>query len=285
MVVIPFWDEIERFNQEARPALRRVGLLGQEEVIRESVRPLTWTDEQKIHWAQYKIGDRLLFVRDSRFFKRGVAAEVVEVLNNGIRVRSAKGRVAKITRKQRAAFDVGRVQKLAVSVGDRILIRGRDDDAGFSNGDFREVERVDPGADKIILKGGGELPREFAAWTYGHALTSYRSQGSTSEESILVLGQVAARSIARRQFYVANTRYRGAHAIYLSDKHAIMRRLGGHVDDRELATEFVQRNNIVMNERLYPRPIRRLRAHLRVAWLAMVEKLHLGKSRGERMSA
>jgi len=283
LVVIPFWDEIECFNQEARPALRRVGLLGTEEVMRESVRPLTWTDEQKIHWDQYRLGDRLLFVRDARFFKRGVAAEVVEVLPDGLRVRGAHGRVAKITRKQRAAFDVGRVQKLGVSAGDRLLIRGRDDDAGFSNGDFREVECVEPEAGRIFLKGGGELPRDFAAWTYGHALTSYRSQGSTSEESLLVLGQVASKSIALRQFYVANTRYRGAHAIYLSNKAEIMRRLGGRENERELATEFVQRNRILENEKLVPRPIRGLRAHIRVAWLAMVEKLRLSKTRGERL--
>jgi len=283
LVVIPFWDEIERFNQEARPVLRRVGLLGSEEVVRDSVRPLTWTDEQKIHWDQYRVGDRLLFVKDTRFFKRGVAAEVVEILPDGLKVRGPRKRCAKIKRRQSTTFDVGRVQRLGVSAGDRILIRGRNDDAGFSNGDFREVERVDAKEGRVFLKGGGELPPGFAAWTYGHALTSYRSQGSTSEESLLVLGQVGSRSIALRQFYVANTRYRGSHAIYLSDKAAVMRRLGGHVDERELATEFVQRNNISESESLYPRPIRALKAHLRVAWLALVQKLRIRKTQTQRI--
>ena len=49
--------------------------------------------------------------------------------------------------------------------------------------------------------------------------------GSTAEESLLVLGEVAARSLARRQFYVANTRYRGAHRIYVSSKQQILARL------------------------------------------------------------
>jgi ATP-dependent exoDNAse (exonuclease V) alpha subunit len=283
LVVIPFWEEIERFNAQVRPALRRVGLLGETEVMREAVKPLTWTEEQKVHWDQYQVGDRLLFARKTRFFKRGVAAEVVGILADGIRVRGPKGREAKITRKQRAAFDVGRRQTLAVSVGDKLLIRGRDDDEGFTNGDFKEVAHVDPAANKIVLTDGHVLPPEFAAWTHGHALTSYRSQGSTSEESLLVLGEVAARSLARRQFYVGSTRYRGAHAIYVSNKDDILRRLARPDEGRELATEFMERHRIVINERLVPRRMRGMRAWMQAAWLGAAEKLRMSQEgRGER---
>ena len=273
LVVIPFWEEIERFNAQVRPALRRVGLLGETEVAREAVKPLTWTEEQKVHWDQYQLGDRLLFARDTQFFKRGVAAEVIGILADGIRVRGPKGREAKITRKQRAVFDVGRRQTLAVSVGDKLLIRGRDDDEGFTNGDFKEVAHVDPVANKIMLTDGRVLPPDFAAWTHGHALTSYRSQGSTSEESLLVLGEVAARSLARRQFYVGNTRYRGGHAIYVSNKDDILRRLARPETGRELATEFMERHRMVINERLVSRRGRGLRAWMQAAWLGAAEKM------------
>src|SRR5262249_29379608 len=43
LVVIPFWEEIERFNHHARQALRNIGLLGESEIIREAVKPLSWT--------------------------------------------------------------------------------------------------------------------------------------------------------------------------------------------------------------------------------------------------
>jgi len=273
LVVIPFWDEIERFNAEVRPALRQAGLLGATEVVREAVKPLTWTDEQKIHWDQYRVGDRLLFARDTRFFKRGVAAEVVAVLPDGLRVRGPKGREAKITRKQRAAFDVGRAQSLPVAVGDRLLIRSREDDAGFANGDFKEVARVDPESNRIVFSDGKELPPHFAAWTYGHALTSYRSQGSTSEESLLVLGEVAMRSLARRQFYVGNTRYRGAHAIYLSNKAEILRRLARPDPGRELATEFMARHRLVHDERLAPHARRGVRTRVGHMWEQTMAKV------------
>jgi ATP-dependent exoDNAse (exonuclease V) alpha subunit len=266
LAVIPFWDEIERFNAQVRPALRTAGLLGEVEVAREAVKPLAWTDEQKAHWDQYRVGDRLVFARHTRFFKRGSAAEVVAILRDGLLVRGAGGREAKLTRRQRAAFDVGRVQTLAVAAGDRLLIRGHDDEAGLANGDFKDVALVDPAANRIVFTDGHELPRDFAAWTYGHAITSYRSQGSTSEESILVLGEVAARALTRQQFYVGNTRYRGAHAIYVANKEEIHSRLQGFHDPRELATEFVQRHRMAELLRFVPRVLQQLRERARRAW-------------------
>ena len=284
LVVIPFWDEIERFNAQVRPALRKAGLLGNDEVVREAVKPLTWTTEQKAHWGQYQVGDRLLFARDTRFFKRGASAEVVAVLRDGIMARSANGREAKLTRKQRAAFDVGRVQTLAVAAGDRLLIRGRHGDAGLVNGDFKEIAQVDPVANRVVFTDGRELPPGFAAWTYGHAITSYRSQGSTSEESLLVLGEVATRALARRQFYVGNTRFRGAHVIYVSNKEEIFARLNGRDDRRELATEFMQRHRLLQREDLVQRP-RHLRSRMRRAWLgAAAQQMHEHRQLNERHS-
>ncbi|MBL9212707.1 MAG: relaxase domain-containing protein [Opitutaceae bacterium] len=266
LAVIPFWDEIERFNAQVRPALRSAGLLDEVEVVREAVKPLTWTDEQKAHWDQYRVGDRLVFARHTRFFKRGSAAEVVAVLRDGLIVRGAGGREAKLTRRQRAAFDVGRVQTLAVAAGDRLLIRGQSEVAGRANGDFKDVAMVDPAANRIVFTDGHELPPDFAAWTYGHAITSYRSQGSTSEESLLVLGEVAARALTRQQFYVGNTRYRGAHAIYVANKEAIHSRLQGFPDQRELATEFVQRHRMAELLHVVPRVLLQLRERARRAW-------------------
>ncbi len=272
MVVIPFWEEIERFNGHAREALRRRGLLGDAEVIREAVKPLAWSEEQKAHWDQYRRGDRLLFVRDTRFFKRGTAAEVDAILPDGLSVRGAKGRTAKITRKQRGAFDVGRPQMLPIAAGDRLLIRGREEDQGFANGDFKDVARVEPASNEVILADGKILPADFRAWTYGHALTSYRSQGSTAEESILVLGEVAERALMRRQFYVGNTRYRGAHRIYVSHREPVLARLARPDAGRELVSEFVRRHRIVLAEEIAMRPFRRMGERMRSMWFGMAAR-------------
>lgn len=280
MVVIPFWEEIDRFNQHVRPALRRAGLLGETEVSREAVRPMMWTEEQKAHWDQYQVGDRLLFVHDVNFHKRGTAAEVVAILPNGLRVRDGSGRETKITRRQRTAFDVGRAQTLPVSAGEQLLIRGRDKDRGFANGDLKTVALVDPATNRVVFTDGKELPSSFVAWTYGHAQTSYRSQGSTSEESLIVLGDVAVRSLKLRQFYVGNTRYRGSHAIYVSSRAEILRRLSQPDDGRELATEFVARHRIVLNERMGQH--RSMGARMRAAWHNVADRLRgMSTSAGE----
>jgi conjugative relaxase domain, TrwC/TraI family len=272
LVVIPFWEEIDRFSVHARTALRRRGLLGEAEVVREAVRPLTWTEEQKAHWDQYRVGDRLLFVRDARFFKRGSAAVVKKILPDGLHVEGENARYAKITRKHRGSFDVGRAQMLPVAVGDRLLMRGREEEQGFANGDFKAVAAVDPIANRILLSDGKELPADFRAWTYGHALTSYRSQGSTAEESLLVLGEVAEQALMRRQFYVGNTRYRGAHHIYVSHRDAIITRLARPDPGRQLATEFVRRHRLVPAERIATGRLHRLRARMRDAWLSIAAR-------------
>lgn len=98
-----------------------------------------------------------------------------------------------------------------------------------------------------------------------------------------MLGEVAARSLARRQFYVGNTRYRGAHAIYVSNKDDILRRLARPDAGRELATEFMERHRILINERLVPRRVRGMRAWMQAAWLGAAEKLRRTEQvRGER---
>ncbi len=269
LVVIPIWDEIERFNAHARRALRRVGLLGETEVTREAVKPLSWTEEQKQHWHLYVPGDRLLFVRDTRCFRQGTVAEVIDVLPDGLRVRDERERVAVISRKQRGTFEVGRAEKLAVAAGDRFLVRGRDPEHGFANGDLVQVAWVNPATNEVGLTDGRYLPVEFKAWTYGHAQTAYRAQGSTAEESLLVLGEIATQSLGRRQFYVANTRYRGAHRIYVASKQEMFARLQEPDTGRELATEFVQRRRLTVRElisvRRLPRMLENLRQAIRVA--------------------
>lgn len=205
-------------------------------------------------------------MRETQYFRRGTAGQVIAVLPDGLRVQKADGHSAKLTRRQRGAFDVGRLQTLPVAAGDRLLIRGRDGEHGFENGDFKHVARVDPATNQIFLADGGMLPPEFKAWTYGHALTSYRAQGSTAEESLIVLGEVAERALMRRQFYVGNTRYRGRHRIYVSHREPILQRLAQGDPGRELATEFLERQHIVLAEEIRMRPLRRMGNRARHVW-------------------
>lgn len=262
LVVIPFWEEIDRFSAEVRPTLRKAGLLGETEIVRPAVRPLTWTEEQKKHWHLYQPGDQLLFLRKTRWHEKGSAAEVIAILPGGLRVRDRKGRESTVNRRLCGAYDVGRRQVLPLSEGEQVLIRGREDSQGFTNGEVKTVGRIE--SDRVTFTDGTTLPPDFAAWTYGHAVTAYRSQGSSSEESLLLLGPVAEKALLRRQFYVGNTRYKGSHAIYMSDREAILRRVAQRDPGRELATEFTRRHQI--SEAVNQRAERRKKHILRVVW-------------------
>jgi len=273
LVVIPYWEEIERFNVEARRELRDRSILGKEEVLRDAVKPLAWTEEKKVHWDQYERGDQLLFTRNTRFYKRGSATTVESILSDGLVVIGDDGRERKITRKQRGAFDVGRRSQLPLSRGDRILIRSKDEDGGFNNGDVCSVSQVDADRDEVLLSNGRRLEKNFHAWTYAHAVTSYRSQGSTAEESIVVLGEVAERAITQREFYVGNTRFRGRHKIYVAHRDEIMSRIASRANARELSGEFIERRHISLAEEVALRPLSRLGRRARSLWLGFSDRV------------
>ena len=123
-----------------------------------------------------------------------------------------------------------------MAAGDRILIRARGVD--FKNGEVAEVARVDAEQDKILLTDGRRLPSELKTWTYAHALTSYRAQGMTVDESILVLGHQSAATLGQRQFYVGNTRYRERHHLYVASHGLPILALGPASPESHLFTYY-----------------------------------------------
>jgi hypothetical protein len=99
-----------------------------------------------------------------------------------------------------------------------------------------------------------------------------------------VLSEIATRSLGRRQFYVANTRYRGAHRIYVASKREIFARLQEPDNGRELATEFVQRRRLTVRELISVRRLPRMLENLRQAiWIAAAERRSLREMIRERM--
>jgi ATP-dependent exoDNAse (exonuclease V) alpha subunit len=171
---------------------------------------------------------------------------------------------------------VARKEVLAVAAGDRILIRARGGD--FKNGEVAEVARVDVTQNEILLADGRRLPNELKTWTYAHALTSYRAQGMTVDESILVLGHQSAETLGQRQFYVGNTRYRERHHLYVASHETVVRRLKHLQDDRELATEFMERQNLTHTHSRFERMQARIRH-----WMHWQQRQNQGERQGMRV--
>lgn len=98
----------------------------------------------------------------------------------------------------------------------------------------------------------------------------------------MVLGEVSERALDYRQFYVGSTRYRGAHSIYVRNKEAVLYKVARPSFGRELATEFMERQSIANNMSLFPGPIQRWSANMRMAWLAMVDQQQRARRQEQR---
>jgi hypothetical protein len=81
----------------------------------------------------------------------------------------------------------------------------------------------------------------------------------TVDESILVLGHQSAETLGQRQFYVGNTRYRERHHLYVASHETVVRRLKTLQDNRELATEFLERQNLTHTQSRFERMQARIR--------------------------
>jgi ATP-dependent exoDNAse (exonuclease V) alpha subunit len=122
------------------------------------------------------------------------------------------------------------------------------------------------------------LPNELKTWTYAHALTSYRAQGMTVDESIFVLGHQSAATLGQRQFYVGNTRYRERHHLYVASHETVVRRLKHLQDDRELATEFMERKDLTHTHSRRERMQERIKH-----WLHWQQRQDQGERQGMRV--
>jgi conjugative relaxase-like TrwC/TraI family protein len=242
IVVIPLWSEIHLFNDLAREHLRELNLITGAEVERESVNSKSLTEAEKMTWKNFAPGDVLTFHKGTSNVERGESLEVVSRDHYGVTCRKPDGTEIRITKKQRSAFDVGKVSKIKISKGDKILIRANHKELGKNNGDVVKVERIEDG--KIILEGGKELPPEFKNISYGHAVTSHKSQGASVSESILVMGQKSTQLANAKQFYVSNTRHKDRHQVFVSDKVELARKLYQGSRERELAREYLSRSRI-----------------------------------------
>ncbi|MCB1099629.1 MAG: relaxase domain-containing protein, partial [Verrucomicrobiae bacterium] len=236
LVVIPTWDEIGFFNDEARRELKRRGLIRGPEVEIAGSASLSWTAVEKCHWRDYRPGYVLNFHRSAAGVAPGESIRVKEILHNGLLCEKPDGTTTKITSKQRHAFDVAEPCKLEIAAGDALLFRANCPEIGVSNGDRLQVVAVDLGS--IRLTGDKILPSGFTQICHGHAVTSHKSQGASVEESILVMAPHSLPAANLRQFYVSNTRFKDRHRVFVHDKNAIAARIGQR-SERLLAREFL----------------------------------------------
>lgn len=239
VVVIPVWSEIHSFNEKARDELRQRGMIHGEENERESVVSCSWTEAEKTAWHKYQPGHVLTFHKDTAKASKGESLEVIERQKNGLRCKRQDGSEVAVTRKQRMAFDVGEISKISLAAGDKVMFRANSKELGYNNGDVAKVAAIEGG--RVMLENGKELPAGFKSVSYGHAVTSHKSQGASVDSAMLVMGHKSTGIANARQFYVSNTRHKQRHQLFIADKGILASRLAQGSRERELAREYLKR--------------------------------------------
>ncbi len=241
LTVIPTWKDIDAFTQHARSALREREALGLEEVTVNGVRSLSWTEAEKVHWAGYERGMKLLFHRSTSEVSKDDSLTVVRSLADGLICKASDGGEVRITRKQSKAFDVAKQCELKLSTGDEVIFLANCHEINLSNGSKRRVASVADG--KIELSDGNIIPKGFSQFTYGHAVTSHRAQGASVQESMLVLTDHSLAIANRKHLLVGNTRFREDHRIYTTSYAKLVKAAARH-ESRGLAWQFLRKHEI-----------------------------------------
>jgi len=121
-----------------------------------------------------------------------------------------------------------------VAHGDRLLLTGNRNDAGFrvTNGELVKVRDVDGGL--IQLEDGRTLPANYHEFDHGYAITAHRSQGRTVDAVIL-----SADAMKQELFCVGASRGRREIVVVTSDREQL-RDLLGIPTARPSATELAR---------------------------------------------
>lgn len=234
LLVSPTWAEIEAVTEKVRDRLKTEGVVGRDDETVSVFDSFSWTEAQKKNSNQYEPGQRLRFIRKTKLFDRGETAEVVAVMENGLRVCRLDGtEVNFIPHTAAASFDVGEARELKVAAGDWLLLQANA--PGFVNGERVQVREIH--RDRITLGDGRELPGTFNTFTHGYAVTSHSSQSKTVDDVLVVASSQSFGAVNREQFYVSISRGRKGVHVFTDDAELLAHRVADS-HERKAAIEL-----------------------------------------------
>jgi conjugative relaxase-like TrwC/TraI family protein len=207
--ICPTWDGIDKFTTAARDELATRGLLDRScETTVAVLAPCSWSEPEKRDLSRYQTGHTFSVHRSIGGLRSGELASFVQAKKDSILV-SHHGSIHSLPIRQLGRVSVHEPREIVLAPGDRVQLLANDRASGLSNGTVAKVTEISGG--KVQLDGGLYLDTaRFRSFTYGHATTSHKAQGSTRDSVIVVLDKAALTSPAvnPRQLYVDATRHR-----------------------------------------------------------------------------
>jgi hypothetical protein len=223
LLVSPTWAEIDGVTEKVRETLKAGGVISPQDESVVVFDSLSWTVAQKKSVREFEPGQRLRFIRHTKYFERGETVEVVATMETGLRVRRPDGtEVDFIPASAAASFDVGESRELKVAAGDWLLLQANHGKE-FINGERVQVKTIQDR--RIALADGRTIPAAFNTFTHGYAVTSHSSQGKTVDEVLLVASSKSFPAVNREQFYVSISRGRERVQIFTDDSELLARRV------------------------------------------------------------
>jgi ATP-dependent exoDNAse (exonuclease V) alpha subunit len=191
-------------------------------------------------WAQqYRVDDILRYSRGSREtgIQKGEYTRVksIDAQNNRLTVLRADGSETAYDPRRQMGVSAYREQERAFSVGDRIQFTAPNHEMKIANRELGTVENIAPdGTMRLKLDNGRSMdyePQRHPHLDHGYAVTSYSSQGQTTERVLIhVDTDLAAKDLLnRRMAYVSVSRGQRDAQIFTNDREKLPSALGHDV--------------------------------------------------------
>lgn len=239
LAISPVWTEIHEFTEQVRQQLKFSGILNSEDKKLTALSSFQWTEAEKKHIKNYKVGDVLTFHQKAGNFSKHESVVVANLSGTELIIQNGEGKQSSLDPKIVRGFDVGLAREISVTRGEKLLMRGNLKEQKIQNGDIVEV--IGFGEDgSILLKDGRKLPSNFRQFTYGYASTSHAAQGKTVDCGILIMGDQGIKSANLKQAYVSNSRFKETQIIFTTDKIAARNAMATD-SDRLLAMELKEK--------------------------------------------
>ncbi len=238
ILVTPTHDEKDRLTDAVRERLKAAGCIAESgrqiEMFRGWNKPKSWVRNVR----NYVPGTTIAFIRNLKDIgNAGETAKVVRTEGDWIWLDSGKC----LKPKSAADFiEVGELHEKELCSGDLIQFNVNIRERKIYNGSLARMTD-DPRKAWLLYSDGSpreliDLPDNFAAFQYGWATTSHKSQGRTAENVV-----AAAQTLDRKTFYVALSRGRQNMVLHCPEKEFLKRQLefrhGDRISVHDLAAE------------------------------------------------
>lgn len=250
LTVAPTWNEIDRVTESIRAELVQRGMLGRETKKVTVSQRIDLTKAQRKQSRCYAVGMEIIE-------RRGLGLPVKRMRIKAIRgetlVMAADAPENQVLldltkTNPKASWTVHKPAEINVRIGDRLLLQTNDRPAGYHNGDLVSVTGFND--DAILLNDGRTITKDYTQYTFGWAVTSYASQGLTSDQVAISYDQNSFGAIDRRGFYVACSRARETLQIFTDDKAFVRDCLRKHTGERTTASELVASTSPALTQRM-----------------------------------